>query len=311
MELSIIIPSTRTQLLEKLLRSIVNAKTKELSLQVIVVFDGAVEDRADFLQLLKKYSRFILLHHFITEGFIGPTKARNLGWKMAKHEQLLFLDDDVHLAPDFFQALSKYALKPDEAYLANVRHCADLYVSKEAQEMRATWLNLPDKLENSEDLALLNWREMQTCSLLINKKVVQALKGFNEAYSQAHYDDLEFALRFHQGAFQLKFLKQCTAYHFSFKNIKNYIKWSYKNGYWKKKFVEQFPEVFEEATQIVRNGMQVNLLEVPTLSKKDKLHQLKLLYKLQEVKGEDIHKDFNRQLIQLGVSFEAEAFQSN
>src|SRR4051812_14647584 len=99
MLVSIVIPTyKRPALLIKCLRALIHQDFPESQYEVIVVTDGPDHGSLNFLEVWGQWHRcrtFSLLKKK------GPAAARNLGWRMAKGELILFTDDDCIPGPQW------------------------------------------------------------------------------------------------------------------------------------------------------------------------------------------------------------------
>src|SRR5271169_6252205 len=70
--------------------------------EVIVVNDGSTDDTAAVLEQFGQAAPDIIRVFTLTNG--GPARARNHGVRAAKHERILFVDDDVFPRPGMLQS---------------------------------------------------------------------------------------------------------------------------------------------------------------------------------------------------------------
>lgn len=92
--LSVVIPTfNRADLLERLLQSLARAAGEVDELEVVVCDDGSTDATPDVAR------RAPLPVHYLTHENAGAAAARNRGWQAARHEMLLFLDDDCGVEP--------------------------------------------------------------------------------------------------------------------------------------------------------------------------------------------------------------------
>lgn len=98
MEVSIIIPTIkRTNQLDKLLSSICRNDLKNVE---IIIVDQNTDNRLD--SIIEKYKDSIDIRQEKV-NFVGASKARNYGAKLAKGDILTFPDDDSQMAEDTIQ----------------------------------------------------------------------------------------------------------------------------------------------------------------------------------------------------------------
>lgn len=109
-KLSVIIPMGRPERADGTLRSIEAQTLKPASWEVVVVGVGAS-------QLLSKYPGLPLLPVDLPHNVLPP-RTRAEGVARATGEWFLFVDDDVQLAPDFFEMLARILAVPPPAETA-------------------------------------------------------------------------------------------------------------------------------------------------------------------------------------------------
>lgn len=100
-EVTIIIPThNRRAVLQQTLAALVQQTYPLGNVEVIVVADGCQDDTAEFVN---HYAAPYALHLVQQPGW-GPAQARNSGAQRAASPLLIFLDDDIEVAPDFIAA---------------------------------------------------------------------------------------------------------------------------------------------------------------------------------------------------------------
>jgi glycosyltransferase involved in cell wall biosynthesis len=105
---SVVVPSrNRSESLQRVLLSLQEQDTSCGGFEVIVALNGCIDESIAALDTLKP--RFPLTVLEIAEP--GAARARNRGAAVARGEVLIFLDDDIDVAPHFVQAhLSSHAV---------------------------------------------------------------------------------------------------------------------------------------------------------------------------------------------------------
>ena len=143
-------------------------------------------------------------HYRVT--FRGLPSARNFGWQFAKHERLIFVDDDVRIPPDFvtrhLDALSTPGVgivaggfdEPKRGHDAgpNTGH----FFRRTCNPHRGFAATGRFEVDHA-----------QGCNLSTFKSVLQRVGGFDETlnYGAALYEDLDFALRAKSAGFKVLF----------------------------------------------------------------------------------------------------------
>jgi len=188
---SVIVPTLqRGDFLADCLRDLAAQTHEQLEVVIVDQSDSVPPQVAEALKLLGDRAS----HYRVT--FRGLPSARNFGWQFAKHERLIFVDDDVRIPPDFvtrhLDALSTPGVgivaggfdEPKRGHDAGpntgrfFRHTCDPH-----RGFAATGRFEVD--------------HAQGCNFATFKSVLQRVGGFDETlnYGAALYEDLDFALR--------------------------------------------------------------------------------------------------------------------
>ena len=119
----------------------------------------------------------------VRTGGGGPARARNLGWRTARTGWIAFLDDDVVVDPDWFEALDRdlAGLAPDVAG-SQGRVRVPL-----PEDRRPT-----DWERGTAGLATSSWI---TADLAYRRAALAAVGGFDERFPRAFREDSDLALR--------------------------------------------------------------------------------------------------------------------
>ncbi|MCW4355510.1 HAD-IIIA family hydrolase [Hoyosella sp. YIM 151337] len=173
---SIVIPTIGRESLLTLLRSINGAAGPRPS-RIVVVFDRA--DPA----MEQSAARFGC--EIRRSGGRGPAAARNVGWQAVRGtcDWVVFLDDDVSVSPEWCLHLSK-----DLA--AAPAHCGGI-------QARLTVPFPADRKPTDNErrtLGLENARWI-TADMAYRSAVLEAVRGFDEAFPRAYREDADLALR--------------------------------------------------------------------------------------------------------------------
>ncbi|MFW6015818.1 MAG: glycosyltransferase family 2 protein [bacterium] len=179
--ISVIIPNyNRKNLLLRAINSALNQTFKPI--EVIIIDDASNFD-------LKKY----LFHHFnnenrikikVNDKNIGAAASRNIGVNISKGDYIAFLDSDDYWDPQKLEKQVEILKKNKNLELI---YCDQWIVSNEIHSESGK------KLINKElwkELILNNWTGPNTSTLLINKKLFEKLKGFDERLTSCQDHDL-------------------------------------------------------------------------------------------------------------------------
>lgn len=180
-------------------------------LEILVVDQSSTTN--DAVQALVNDHPNLISYHKVT--FRGLTVARNYGLKHARHEALVFVDDDIRCLPDLVSQHLR-ALQ-----LPNVGLVAGRLIEENGAIQAGTfhyWRASPQNY-------VANDREYDThtvagANFAVWKSVAEQVGGFDEALSvgSAIYEDTEFSLRvkhagyrvYHNGNAYLNHLKSAT-----------------------------------------------------------------------------------------------------
>lgn len=92
---TVVVPTlNRDQFLPRCLRCLVGQRHRPLQ---ILVVDQSTEANGDVVRLAAQHRDLVDLHRV---SFRGLPMARNYGWQYAKHEAIVFVDDDIECGPE-------------------------------------------------------------------------------------------------------------------------------------------------------------------------------------------------------------------
>jgi putative methyltransferase (TIGR04325 family) len=116
MRLSVIVPThDRAQSFARTLRSVLELDYPREDLEILVVDDSSTDDTADMVHELDRAAGGPAIR-YIRGNDLEVTEARHIGARAADGELLLFIDDDVSLAPQWAKAYaSAFATHDDMA----------------------------------------------------------------------------------------------------------------------------------------------------------------------------------------------------
>ncbi|GAB3238518.1 HAD-IIIA family hydrolase [Glycomyces halotolerans] len=128
----------------------------------------------------------------------GPAAARNLGWRAADTEWVVFLDDDVIPTGDWLEDLASDldGLGGDEA-ASQARIEVPLPADREPT----------DAERQTANLAGAKWI---TADMAYRREVLQAVSGFDERFTRAFREDADLALRVVDAGWRIAYGKRVT-----------------------------------------------------------------------------------------------------
>ena len=174
----------------------------------------------------------------------GASAARNCGWRSARADLVLFLDDDVLADPGLVtEHLAAHALDPalSTAVLGDVRW---------ADELRRTplmrWLDGGIQFHYGElaDGADAGWGRFYTANVSVRRDLLEALEGFDEKRFPFGYEDLDFSLRAQQrGGLVVRYRRAASAQHLHNPTIEEWRTRVERIAVSERRFVERHPDV--------------------------------------------------------------------
>jgi glycosyltransferase involved in cell wall biosynthesis len=145
-----------------------------------------VDDRADRAQPLD-----VPVGKVITGRAAGPAAARNIGWRSARHEWVVFLDDDVVPGPDWPARLAgDLAAAGPEVGGVQGR----LRVPLPADRRPTDWERVTAALADGEWI---------TADMAYRRSALAAVGGFDERLPRAFREDAELAFRVSRAGWRL------------------------------------------------------------------------------------------------------------
>lgn len=124
---SIVIPTANRR--DSVLQTVASALQQDFpasDCEIIVVIDGADEATAQALRALAPASRLVVVQLQTNQG---PSAARNAGWRAAKGELILFLDDDMRCAPGLVSA--HVAAHSNRSEISEIAGFGAIYVAED------------------------------------------------------------------------------------------------------------------------------------------------------------------------------------
>jgi GT2 family glycosyltransferase len=178
----------------------------------IIVVDQSDDRNAAAEQFLKKCkvpSRYVFV-----SNFRGLPEARNLGWRIASHDIVLYTDDDIQCGPNFLQAHFDAHIASGAAMVAGGITEAKGDMTRSGQTGSFNWwtastitnfhLNQPGYCLHAKG-----------CNFSVRRKVLELVGGFDEnlTLGAALYEETEIALRLKQAGYSCWFAPKAHLTH--------------------------------------------------------------------------------------------------
>ena len=135
---------------------------------------------------------------FLDSPLAGPAAQRNVGWRAARADKVAFLDDDCRVSSDWVDRLMDYS---DDDLIVQGRTEPD---PDEAHLL----FGLARSIRITSESGLY-----ETCNIVYPKPVLEALGGFDEAYSYPWAEDTDLGLRARSAGTGLVFANDALAWH--------------------------------------------------------------------------------------------------
>jgi glycosyltransferase involved in cell wall biosynthesis len=212
--------------------------------EVVVVNDGSSDDSAAVLAQCQHAFPGILRVLTLPNG--GPARARNRGVQAAKHERLLFVDDDVFPRPGMLQS---HARLLDEGYTGSqgilVWH-EDIQVSPLIRYIDSRGSQFAfDQVKNPRQL---EFAHVYTGNFAVLKSAVLEAGGFDERLfnpnvAVAAFEDTILGYSLLRNGAKLALNPEAIADHLHAMTEDDYFQREYKVGYTIARVRQMYPEV--------------------------------------------------------------------
>ena len=199
---SVVIPTFEgKELLEMYLPSLfrtLQTSARVSSYEVIVVDDASSDDTELFLQ--KKYPEVVFIKNDENSGF---SKTSNRGLQRATCDLVLFLNNDMVLNDDFFDKTIPFFNQDDTFGVFSEIRDSEGIKKLEGQKLPVITrckIHYADNVEASQcDISTTksNPYSFYICggNMLVSRKKMIELQGFNEIYSPFYFEDFDVSLR--------------------------------------------------------------------------------------------------------------------
>jgi len=269
LDVSVVVPTyNRREIVIRSLETLFSQDFSSSRFEIVVVVDGSSDGTAVALQALAPVCGF----RVIEQENRGPAAARNTGYRAAKSDLILFLDDDMQcdagLLSAHFRAHQKLgpvaafgALFPSSDSKANL---ASECFKREIGAFHARHLIDPETRWKVTDCVFSN--------ASIPREILVKAGGFDEQFRMR--EDLELGIRLRESGVRMEYVKDAIAYQHYSKNSSDLLADARAFGTADALFERKHPEQMIEGhlhwlenDSGWKNGMRELMVSSPLLEK--------------------------------------------
>jgi len=197
--------------IDECLRSILELDYPEHLLEVIVIDGGSTDATTEHA---KAYPVKVVYSQ------LNPPAAYNLVLKTAENEIIGLVDSDAKVEKNWLRKLVKHL---DDSKVAGASGTVETWNSDKlvprviGYELNYRYRRLPDTVER-----------VATMNLLLKKKVIMEIGGFDEALHTQY--DTDIGARLAEAGYRIAFDSEALCYHFHRSTLRTFFKQQYKYG---------------------------------------------------------------------------------
>lgn len=237
---SIIIPTyNRALVLEQSVKWTLGMRGIE-GCEIIVVDDGSTDGTPDVLERLRKEAP--VPFRVIRQSNGGPGVARNTGIGEARHEYVLFLDDDIFPCHELLHEHEVFLNRSDVSQ-GIVHWRPDLMEDRLIRFMDDRGMQFAfNRVTDDWDISYLY---IYTANLALRKEHVLRCGGFDSALAEQRYafEDTAFAYSLWKASLRLGLNRRAMAWHYHPMTESDLIRREYKVGFSFGVLEERYPEI--------------------------------------------------------------------
>ena len=214
---SIVIPNWNGRsLLERFLPSVLKAaENYEGKWELIVVDDGSTDDSISFLQ--KNYPFIQLIRSQRRGGF---ARVANLGFRSARYEIVILLNNDVEVKPDFINPLLEHFSDPGTFAVASKSYDLDRKTLRDGGRIGEFRRGLFRVYQNYDILDPSSLHQNSFPAFLAcggfsaySKEKFHILGGFDELFSPFNWEDTDLSYRAWKRGWNVYYEPRSIVYH--------------------------------------------------------------------------------------------------
>jgi GT2 family glycosyltransferase len=170
----------------------------------ILVVDQSERAPREFLELVERHPDIVT--HLRSERR-GLPIARNIAWRRARHDAIVYIDDDIRCSPEFVGAHARTLAEPRVGAVAGGIDEPGQFTPNQLRRSRGfrRWTASP--LRGYGDPGAFDVDAFKGCNFSIWRHAVAAVGGFDERLNvgAALYEDLELCLRLREKGYRIRF----------------------------------------------------------------------------------------------------------
>jgi glycosyltransferase involved in cell wall biosynthesis len=222
---SIVIPAYNAR--RTIARTLEACLAQSLPCEIIVVDDGSTDSTPEII------ARFPVKH--LRQPNKGAAAARNLGWRAAAGEVILFTDSDCVPEKDWARKLAAQL----EENGADAGAAGGTYALMNPESLTASCIHY--EIQYRHAALPREVRYLGSFSLAVPKAVLERMGGFDESFRIACGEDADLTYRISASGLRLSFLREATTGHFFPVNTPHFLRQQFWRGYWIMKLVAKHP----------------------------------------------------------------------
>ncbi len=213
--ISVVVPThCKPQLLRRTLKAL--SRQRYLPEWELVVVDDGSQDATE--EVLREWGRRLPLRALVLSQNEGRSRARNHGWRHARGESVLFLDDDILLTANALSAHAAAQERHPGVWLAEVKTLPEIVDSTLFEYLDGQGL-----AKCSPD-GPVPARYFLTQNVSLPRAALELCEGFDERFASYGFEDMELAFRLEERAgLDFHFLEGALGYHVHHHTLAEYL----------------------------------------------------------------------------------------
>lgn len=195
--------------------------------EAVVVDDGSEEDVLGYIKEVNSNYPLNYIHLDRTPGSCR-SRSRNYGIKAARGRYVIFIDDDMVVGKDYLKQLDRYYQYSQDLVIVGTRvNCpVDMLETLEPGEIKKMAFTDEHAVEMLEErhvafnslsynLAAQQypWMMTSTCNLVVPRKQLMRIGGFDETFLKWGFEDMELGYRLYKNKAGIVVNSRLTTFH--------------------------------------------------------------------------------------------------